>query len=334
MEHYQAEDFAAEASFIAYYLKSDPEAVAFWEHWIRTHPEKLDEIVAAENLLDLLALRLPTEEFEQEKERMRQYLDTPVIPHIQRSSRKPWLAAASVLLILGLVGGLLYFNRSNPSVPPAKVEWVHHSNPNGKKTRLTLSDGSTVILNAASTIHYPKTFHSNVREIRLEGEAFFSVAHDSTKPFIVQTGELSTSVLGTEFNVSAYSPANQVTVSLHRGKVQVENALRQRLVLMPGQQAIFQTTTQKLTRTSFDSLAVSGWKDGYLVFKNADFKTVAQAIERMYGYEIILKNPNPTWHYTGSFYREEMQRVIENISFSKHLTYTIHHRKIYLSAEK
>ncbi len=334
MEHYQAEDFAAEASFIAYYFKSDPEAVAFWEHWIRTHPEKLDEIVAAENLLDLLALRLPNQEFDQEKARLRQYIDTPTVSFAPRYNRKPWLVAASVLLVLGLVGGFLYSNRSTSSVEPEKVEWVHHSNPNGKKSKLTLSDGSTVILNAASTIHYPKTFHSTIREIKLEGEAFFSVTHDSTKPFIVQTGDLSTQVLGTEFNVSAYPKNDQITVSLHQGKVQLKNILHQQLVLRPGQQAVYQTSNQTLTRTSFDSLAVSGWKDGYLVFKNADFKTVAQAIEQMYGYEVILKNPTLTWHYTGSFHREEVQQVIENIAFSKHLTYTIHHRKIYLSAEK
>ncbi len=333
MEQYQAEDFAAEESFIAYHFKSDPEAVAFWEHWIRTHPEKLDEIVAAENLLDLLALRLPNQEFEQEKERLRQYIDTPVTPLVPQFRRTLGLLAASVLLVLGLLAALLLTKR-RASVPIPKTEWVQHSNPNGRKTRLTLSDGSTVILNAASTIHYPKRFDSDIRHIKLEGEAFFSVAHDSTKPFLVQTGDLATKVLGTAFNVSAYPRSGQITVSLHQGKVQLENARHQQLVLSPGQQAVYQTSTQHWSRTSFDSLAVSGWKEGYLVFRNADFKTVAQAIERMYGYEVILTNPTPTWHYTGRFHREDVRQVIEHISFSKHLTYTIHHRKIYLSTEK
>lgn len=331
MDHYQAEDFAADESFLAYYLKSDPEAVAFWEHWIRTHPEKLDEVVAAESLLDLLTVRLPSLEFEQEKDRLEAYIDEA--PVIGLPKRKPWLIAASILLVLSLGAGFWYANRTPRTEAPI-VEWVHYSTPNGKKTKLTLSDGSTVILNAASTIHYPKAFVSDIREIRLEGEAYFSVQHEAQKPFLVRTGGLTTRVLGTEFNVSAYPEKAEISVALLKGKVQLEDTLHQQLQLVPGQQAVYQRAQHELRKISFDSLAVSGWKDGYLVFKNADFKTIAEALERTYGYQLILQHPTQPWQYTGTFHREDVRQVLETICFSKHLTYSIHQRTIYLRAEQ
>ncbi|MFT4031251.1 MAG: FecR domain-containing protein [Siphonobacter sp.] len=332
MEDYQAEDFAADESFIQYYLKSDSEAIAFWEHWIRTHPEKLDEIAAAEALLDILTIRLPQHEFQLEKAKLLNSINPTPIRVYSSRKKSYWFVAASITLLIGLSTlFLLVQQRKNPARQQLPVEWVHRTNPNGKKARIQLSDGSTVLLNAGSTLHYPKTFSGDKRELRLEGEAYFSVAHDSLSPFIVHTGSVDTKVLGTEFNIAGYTPEKIVSITLVKGSVQVSTP-QQSTLMYPGQKVEYKGNM--LHTTVLNTELDLGWKDGKLVFQNADFETIALAIQRTYGYKVINRSAVRSWQYTGIFQNEPVTTVIDKICFSKHLNYTVTKQTIYLSAEK
>ncbi|MDX5438678.1 MAG: hypothetical protein LPK03_15870 [Pontibacter sp.] len=160
---YKAEDFAADESFINYHLGTDPAAVAFWQNWISHHPEKLDEILTAEHLVDLLHIRLPQTEVEEERNRMLNFLQGSELQlttendthfNTERSSRNigRWV---SVLVICAML--LLAFLGIRRYTVPEKtpVEWLSSSNPAGKRSIIQLSDGSTVTLNANSTLFYP-----------------------------------------------------------------------------------------------------------------------------------------------------------------------------------
>lgn len=331
--NYKAEDFAADESFIAYHLKRDPKAVAFWENWGRLNPEKLDEIAAAERLIDMLAIRLAQDEFDLERQKMQSFItDRQVIALTPTRKKYYWSLAASIFLILSISIAFLYKQRSQNN-PEVAVEWLKHENPYGKKSRVRLPDGSVIVLNGGSTLHYPKSFSSQKRELKLDGEAYFSVAHDAGRPFIVHAGSLNTEVLGTEFNISAYDPDKNVSVSLVRGKVKVTTANDQAM-LMPGQKVSYDASQKTLKESGFDIESETGWKEDKLVFKNADFATVAKGIQRTYGYKLVNQSPDKNWNYTGTFHQQSVIQVIENICFSKHLKYRINNKIIYLSAEK
>ena len=333
--YYKTEDFAADETFIAYHLKTDPRAITFWENWGRMHPEKLDEIAAAERLIDLLAVRLPQHEFEQEKEKVRMHIDASKVVPMPVSRRISNLAIAACLTLLLGVSAVFFLTRKgkNEIAAESKFQWLQLTTPNGKKSRIQLSDGSVIVLNGGSTLHYPKIFSAKKREVRLEGEAYFSVSHNPEKPFIVHTGALDTEVLGTEFNISTYKSSEKVSVALVKGKVKVSDAGNQ-AILTPGRKAEYNPVSKKIFQASFDIDTETGWRQDKLVFKNADFATVARAIEKMYGFRLVNQSLDKAWRYTGTFNQQTVVSVVENICFSKHLTYRISKQTIYLSAEK
>ena len=334
-DQYLAEDFAADESFIAYYIKKDSEAVVFWEEWIDAHPEKNAEIAAAIQLLNLVSVKLPQSELAAERQRMRRYIAQSDIKTIPLSRNRNYIAAAaaSVLIAVGVASAYFFSSTESSSTQQTATEWVQQVNPNGKKARLKLSDGTIIVLNGGSVLHYPKSFAKNKREIRLQGEAYFSVSHDSLRPFTVQTGPLQTTVLGTEFNVSAYEAEALVRVSLLKGKVKVNNASGQ-TVLSPGQQAVYNHSEKSLQTLTFNTENETAWKDGKLVFRDASFSVISKAVERAYGYKLVDRTSNESWHYTGSFQKEDVLTVVENICFSKHLSYTVSGETIYISSKK
>ncbi|REA57766.1 hypothetical protein DSL64_22800 [Dyadobacter luteus] len=333
-KHYKAEDFAADESFIAYYLNRDAEAVRFWQEWINDNPDRKPETDAAIQLLNLVSVKLPESEFSVERKRMQTYIGqgskAKTIPIY--GYRKYWVAAASLLLTIGVAAAYLLTNKRVNQNVLTTSNWVEQVSPNGKKTRVRLADGTLIILNGGSVLHYPHSFAKDKREIRLTGEAFFSVAHDTLRPFTVHTGNLQTRVLGTEFNVSAYVPDELVTVALTKGKVRVSNGTSN-ATLAPGQKAIYKTKTDGIETVNFNPATETGWKDGKLVFENASFSTIASAIEHAYGYQIVDKTTREKWNYTGTFTQEDVLTVVENICFSKHLNYTVDGQTITITSQ-
>ncbi|WP_341840602.1 FecR family protein [Chitinophaga caseinilytica] len=152
--------------------------------------------------------------------------------------------------------------------------------PRGGQYRLTLSDGTNVWLNAASVLRYPTAFVGPERVVELTGEAYFEVAKDASRPFVVKTdGGTDVKVTGTHFNVSAYEEQPAQVVTLLEGAVTVNQ--RQ---LEPGQQAVSQNGTIRISPA--DTEQAVAWKNGFFSFSDADIKTVMQELERWYDVKI------------------------------------------------
>lgn len=336
MQHkqYKVEDFASDESFIAYYLGQDQKAVAFWKKWIAENPERQSDIEAAIQLLNLVSVKLPENEFLAERKRMQTYIqDSSKVKTVPvYGNRKYWVAAASLFLTLGFATAWLLTNKKGNQDTVVATDWVEQVNPNGKKMRVRLADGTLVVLNGGSVLHYPKSFAADKRDIKLTGEAFFSVAHDSLRPFTVHTGKLQTRVLGTEFNVSAYNPDERITVALTKGKVRV-NSGESNATLAPGEKAIYDPKSSGIKTENFNPDTETGWKDGKLAFRNASFATIASTIEHTYGYKIVDKTTHEKWNYTGTFSQEDVLTVVENICFSKHLNYTVEGQTILITSK-
>jgi ferric-dicitrate binding protein FerR (iron transport regulator) len=163
--------------------------------------------------------------------------------------------------------------------------------------------------------------------VYLEGEAFFNVVKDTNRPFIVRTNEMSTTALGTSFNVSAYSVENRHKVSLLTGRVVVENTSikgeKESEVLLPGEQIIYSRDNNDFHKVAFDLELETAWSNGIIMFEDTNFKSVILTLERWYGvqFEIINESKKSEDAFSGIFENQSLERVLEILSFSGGFTF-------------
>jgi transmembrane sensor len=168
--------------------------------------------------------------------------------------------------------------------------YVTVANDFGEIKQVHLPDGSKVWLNAASTLQYVKAFKKD-RQIQLNGEAFFEVKHNPNNPFVVEAGSIQTIVLGTFFNIQAYAAENKTVVSVISGLVKVRNEAKDLAILSPSVQLLFNRKEKSAIKTISDTTAVQAWKRGQLLFTGQTLAEISKALERWYGINIVLQNP-------------------------------------------
>ncbi|QJW88529.1 iron dicitrate transport regulator FecR [Spirosoma taeanense] len=197
-------------------------------------------------------------------------------------SRPIWRIAAVLLLALGAGWLALRFRGQQP--PPGEQTFLTLTTTTQSLNK-TLSDGTKILLNRHSTLHYPATFADDHRDVTLTGEAFFDVSPDATRPFRIQARETTVQVLGTSFNVRAYD-AN-VSVAVRTGKVRFAGG-RKAVVLTPNQQATFVAGADTLRQILQVSPNVFAYKTRQLVFDKEPLRNVVQTINTVYQADVRL----------------------------------------------
>jgi ferric-dicitrate binding protein FerR (iron transport regulator) len=200
--------------------------------------------------------------------------------------------------------------------------------PIGSRTVVLLSDGSKVHLNYGSKLKYPQTFIGNTRGIDLSGEAYFEVAHDPDKPFVVKTGKLNVIALGTVFNVLAYSDNNVVETTLVEGKVQLESVLsdgnaKSLGLMLPDQHAKYNTQTGKVSNSEVRVDKYIAWKDGKQVFENEPITNVAKKLNRMFNVEIEVAEEIRDITYTVTFVDEPLTQILDLMALATPVSYKV-----------
>ena len=182
---------------------------------------------------------------------------------------------------------------SNNSIEPIPNQLII---PSGSRSKITLSDSTVVYLNAGSKLIYPSAFDKNTREVVLFGEAYFEVTKNRHKPFVVKTTAVDIEVLGTHFNVSAYSDDDQIQTVLVEGKVSIAkndaSVFSRRILLNPSQMAVFNKQTKKMIVNNVDVEHYTLWKDGMLKFEDEDLELIMKKIERYYNLKITFSSPS------------------------------------------
>jgi len=253
---------------------------------------------------------------DEEREQVRRQLYQRIAIEAAKPGRGWWKAAASILLLLGL--GLGFWLVRAPLTGP---EMLEIATGDGQRKTIQLSDGSTVQLNAHSTLSYPAAFEENERVVKLSGEAFFSVAKDEKRPFVVDAGGIQTTVLGTEFNVTAYPEDGETTVSLVHGAVRAEGS-DSSLVLEPGEQARFELQNGRVEVATFDPLSVTAWRSGSLVFNRTSFAQLARTMKRQFGLEVRFAESSMTQYtISGRFDDPQPATVLASVTAAKGLDY-------------
>jgi len=172
--------------------------------------------------------------------------------------------------------------------------------PRGGQYELTLSDGTKVWLNAASSIKYPAAFTGNSRQVEITGEAYFEVAHNAAKPFRVVSNGQTVEVLGTHFNVNTYKDEPATRTTLLEGSVKVSDG-NGGAIIKPGEQAILKGNAISVVKTDVDD--VVAWKNGLTTFENADIYGVMRQVSRWYNVKVVFEGEIPARHFSGAVSR-------------------------------
>ncbi len=229
----------------------------------------------------------------------------------------PYSIAASIALLVIISIYAIYFIGLFDK--PEKIRWNEKITRLGQKSIITLLDGTHITLNAGSKLRYPATFRKSIREVQLEGEAYFEVTPNPEKPFIVTTGEVVTTVLGTKFNVKAYPSETNIKVALLEGKVKVsknEKDNNDEIYLLPKQQMVYNRKTKSESVLEFDERKVIGWTNNLLVFENEELKDVLVILERAFGINLEIKNKNALKKLiSANFEDESFWGIIEVIKY-------------------
>ncbi|MCX2479067.1 FecR domain-containing protein [Pedobacter sp. MC2016-15] len=206
----------------------------------------------------------------------------------------------------------------------------------GQKKKLTLEDGTKVILGPESSLSYPKSFDDANRKVSITGEAFFEVSKNPHRPFIVQTAAMNVQVLGTHFNISAGKSDAVNTVSLFEGKVRVKlkDEQSEEYMLKPGQELSVNRHTQRVFQDQLDSASVLGWLNNVLIFKNEELGEVAPRIEKMYGVKIVFTDQaTADTKLYAMFNNQALTEVMNTICASGTLAYHREGNKIYIKSK-
>jgi transmembrane sensor len=210
---------------------------------------------------------------------------------------------AAMLLIALIAGFSIAYFVSERNISKNKVAWFETHVTRGEKSQLILPDGSKVWLNSESTISYPNNFMEGHREVQLSGEAYFEVAKYQDQPFIVKTDHYNIRVLGTKFNVMAYSDFNRTETSLIEGKIEIQKG-EQNISVIPGEVFTFFNDKYSLKKANVEQS--SKWKDNIFDFDHITFKELIIRMERWYNVDIKIKNPELDGIlYSGIFKNEE-----------------------------
>ena len=180
-----------------------------------------------------------------------------------------------IALLITTTFGIYYFNSDKP------VKNVLVSTSYGERKQIDLPDGSVVILNSLSSVSYPEKINKGrARKIELQGEAYFDVAKDAQRTFIVNASEIEINVLGAKFNVSAYKNDENITTDLYEGTVSLLFGSNNSMQLNPGEQAAYNRDSDLVEISTIENKNNSAWIDGGIHFENIPLKNIFNILER------------------------------------------------------
>ncbi len=353
---YTLEELVVNDSFIAYCMQQREEDILFWNDYLLRYPEELLTMEEARKIVLSLKYMLQKKQdelsaSEYSTEHML-YVAPPataatVIQHPETNRRKKsWMAVAAVVTLLIATGMVFLLTQQHkgpqPAARQAQQEAFHEtilSNAGEHKT-IELPDGTHVTMNAASSLSIEDGFGETNRNIHLTGEAFFSVAHNKTLPFIVHVAGYKVKALGTKFNVKAYTNDSYSETSLLEGKVQIllnkgkdtviykTLEVNQKFVLHTGETTQAHTSAEKsavvpLAFADTRQNVETAWINDYLVFYDQPLAEIKNMLERKYNVSIHIVNDQVAqYRYSASFQKETVDAVLKALQLSYPFSYT------------
>ena len=311
--------------------------------WIRSDKKRADELFEMERLWSLRdELRYSDEKrLDEAYKELLGRLErrgVGVRKERRRSRLRSILAAClryAAIVVLVSVVSIEAYKYATAKAEPAPVE-NHIQVPGGQRVLLTLSDGTRVWLNARSEFSYPSRFSKDARNVRLEGEGFFEVAHDADRPFVVKGGLLDIKVLGTKFNMRNYEDEAS-SVTLVEGKVEVATADEgERLTLRPREQVVYSPETGITLNRDVDTDVWRAWTKGELIFRDQPLRAICRELERKFNVRIDIRDPRLAEELFTCHFDETVgiQDVMSLLGETRKLTYSFEKNNIIIRSLK
>ena len=314
----------------------------FWENWIKKHSQDIAQVLKAREFIQRIKFKenslSPQELDEILKKIIVQERSQGILPitRLWNLTWEPWIKTAAIL-VLGVFTALLFnflLDQNYGKETLRYAEWEVKINERGEKSTFQLPDGSFVHLNYESQISYPQAFEGNQRIVKLMGEAFFEIAKDPEKPFIVITNNMESEVLGTSFNIKSLPDSSNTEISLVSGKLKVkaEGTAAGGLILSPGEHLKYSNESKKAIIGSFNPETVTGWKDGILIFRNVSLEQFVDKLERWYGVDFqLIGNLSVDWQINGRYQNEKLEDILNGLSFVYGFEYKIKEKIVTLN---
>lgn len=284
------------------------------------------------------------------------------------SLTKVILRYAAIIIIVFAISGLLFYQIGKSKVAFIEETVSELTVPLGSHAQFSMSDGTTVTLNAGSRLQYNNRFGIEDRVVQLEGEGYFKVSKDSEKPFIVETSCLTIKALGTEFNVKAYPVDNKIEATLVEGSIKVEhvsdNYKTEAVILKPSQKLTFykndsslveypakteEKTERKnqplahqkvnpiprLVRENVNVEKFVSWKENRWIFEKESLSQIALELERKFDVQIFFDSEKlKNYRFTGTIIAEPIEQVLEVMSISAPIRYKLEGRVVTISENR
>jgi ferric-dicitrate binding protein FerR (iron transport regulator) len=275
-------------------------------------------------------------------------------------------AGIAAALAIAFISGVLYSNARNKEVigKIAEVNYSEIKAPFGSQSEVTLPDGSSVLLNAGSSIKYRNDFNKTNRELSLHGEAYFKVSRNEVLPFLVSAGNINIMAVGTEFNVKAYDDEELIETTLVEGKVKItlestDESKANFVDLVPNQKAIYIKETgnfslDKIEKTDpaepiptqticnnillspkVDVNQVAAWTEGRLVIRGEALENLCMKLQRKYDISFIFNNEEiKKYRFSGILLDETLEQVLNAIKLTAPIEYSISGKSVYLNVDQ
>ena len=331
---FEVGDFLQNEFFVDWVLRPNPESDHFWVNWINGRPEKRQEVELARELIKSLHYKeqyaLNTKDYSHLMEKVLQHQGQTSVRHLlHRSFQNSFRITAFIFLLMSAAFTLYWWVSVSEVPPPEPVTWKMTGTEYGQKKTLVLSDGTKVILNSGSSIEFPESFGQATRHVKFKGEAFFEVARNAQKPFIIESGGLTTRVLGTSFNVQCFDEEDDISVSVVTGKVEIETETGQTALLQPNDMGVFNKVDKELTKRTFDIEKLIAWTSGTLLFENERLPEIFRKLEKWYGVRFVIqKGVNLQGKYSGEYKTKSLELVLEGLSYTSNFNYRINQKTI------
>lgn len=260
---------------------ASPEEVEQIQFWLDSSSAHQKEFLEQRQVFDAMIL-LPGVEDEASVSESSSSLSTTLESRRYHSFFTILKYVAVVILSVGIT--LSLFHYFSPSKQPVMLT---ASVPAGQRARIMLPDSSTVWLNSGSTLEYPSFFTKDKRDVKLDGEGYFTVTKNRHKPFTVSTSNGRVTVLGTVFNVKSYNGESRFEASLVSGRIKAKGNTGREVILLPQQKMVWDNGNVQVLSTNTDDYL---WKNGILTFNNQSLESVMEDLSRTFDRKIIIKN--------------------------------------------
>ncbi len=301
-------------------------------HWISESPANKRIFEESRRIWEKSQTYLAASEIGSDREKIKDQIIQQLSKSSKTVSLSVWFYRVAAILALPIMLGIGWYLGSDGK--NSETAMCEVTAPKGQISKCVLADGTQVWLNAGSTLKYDPALKGNFREVSLDGEAYFKVSKNKHKPFVVTTVHAQIKVLGTVFNLKAYSGDNNLETTLEEGSIEfsLNGSATKPVELKPGEQLVYKISEKKITLGKVETYLHTAWKDGKFVFKDADLKTIISELEKLYDVRIHLQNDSLLkLHFRGMFeYEQNIFSALEALEQTTNMKYKMNGRDIWL----